>query len=150
MTTTPLPIGLGVAVPCAKANLAPTDAARSPTTTRRTALLGSLPTIFMPSVVPALVKGFMKAAAIHNCSLDNSHRGQSGPGVLSLPVSKLLGPVHAHPAPSALAAWSQLRSVALEAADERGWLRIVPAGPRAVGGPQDGMHPLSIRDDSGR
>jgi hypothetical protein len=53
-------------------------------------------------------------------------------------------------APSALAAWSQLRSVALEAAHERGRLRIVPAGPRADGGPQDGMHPLSIRDDSGR
>jgi hypothetical protein len=50
MTTTPLPIGF--AVPRARAIPAPTDAARSPTTMRRTTLLGSFETFFMPLVVP--------------------------------------------------------------------------------------------------
>src|SRR6266550_8058329 len=61
MATTPLPVGF--ADPCARAIPAPTDAARSATTTRRTTLFGSFRTIFMPLVVPAVAKTFMSVCS---------------------------------------------------------------------------------------
>src|SRR5882724_78322 len=70
MTTTPLPIG--VAAPRARAMPAPTAATTSATAMRRTTLLGTFRTIFIPSVVPAFAKRYINAAAIHSNSLENA------------------------------------------------------------------------------